>query len=127
VSLILLDVDHFKAFNDTYGHPRGDEVLRAVGGILRGALRPADFAARYGGEEFAIILSNTDRTGALMVAEQLRVAIENATWEDREITASIGVATLNPEIRTSEALVDHADRALYRSKQAGRNCVTQSA
>jgi diguanylate cyclase (GGDEF)-like protein/PAS domain S-box-containing protein len=127
VSLILLDVDHFKSFNDTFGHPKGDDVLRAVGGILRGSLRAADFAARYGGEEFAIILPNTDRAGALLVAQQLRQAIETATWEDRAITASIGVATLGEEIRTSEALVDYADRALYRSKQAGRNCVTQSA
>ncbi len=127
VSLILLDVDHFKAFNDTYGHPRGDDVLRAVGAILRQSLRASDFAARYGGEEFAIILPNTDRVGALHVAEQLRQAIETATWEDREITVSIGVATLCAQISTSEELVDYADRALYRSKQAGRNCVTQSA
>jgi diguanylate cyclase (GGDEF)-like protein/PAS domain S-box-containing protein len=127
VSLILLDVDHFKAFNDTFGHPRGDDVLREVGRILRRELRPTDFAARYGGEEFAIILLNTDRSGALAMAERLREAIETATWEDRGITASIGVATLGAEIRTSEALVDHADRALYRSKQSGRNCVTQSA
>ena len=118
VSLILLDVDHFKAFNDTFGHPKGDDVLRVVGRLLREELRPTDFAARYGGEEFAIILPNT---------EKLRLSIESATWEDRGITASIGVATLSSEIRTSEALVDHADRALYRSKQAGRNCVTQSA
>jgi diguanylate cyclase (GGDEF)-like protein/PAS domain S-box-containing protein len=124
VSLILLDVDHFKAFNDTYGHPRGDDVLRAVGAILRQSLRASDFAARYGGEEFAILLPLTDRAGALQVAEQLRIAIETATWEDRGITASIGVATLSAEISTSEELVDYADRALYRSKQAGRNCVT---
>jgi diguanylate cyclase (GGDEF)-like protein/PAS domain S-box-containing protein len=127
VSLILMDVDHFKSFNDTFGHPRGDDVLRAVGAILRQSLRASDFAARYGGEEFAIILPNTDRAGALTVAEQLRRAIETATWEDRGITASIGVATLSGEISTSEELVDYADRALYRSKQAGRNCVTQSA
>jgi len=127
VSLILLDVDHFKSFNDTFGHPKGDEVLRAVGSIVRNSLRAADFAARYGGEEFAIILPNTDRAGALLVAQQLRKAIETMNWEDRAITASIGVATLGEVIRTSEALVDYADRALYRSKQAGRNCVTQSA
>ena len=125
VSLILLDVDHFKAFNDTYGHPRGDDVLRAVGAILRQSLRASDFAARYGGEEFAIIL-NSDREGALLVAEQLRRSIETAAWEDRGITASIGVATLSAEISTSDELVDYADRALYRSKQGGRNCVTQS-
>jgi len=87
-------------------------------------LRAADFAARYGGEEFAVILPNTDRAGSLVVAEQLRRAIEDATWEDRPITASVGVATMSEEISTSEELVDYADRALYRSKQAGRNRVT---
>ena len=124
VSLVLLDIDHFKAYNDTFGHPRGDEVLRAVGRLLRRSLRATDFAARYGGEEFAILLPNTDRAGSLVVAEQLRRTIEGASWDDRAITASIGVATLGGEITTAEELVDLADRALYRSKQAGRNQVT---
>jgi diguanylate cyclase (GGDEF)-like protein len=124
---VLIDIDHFKAYNDTFGHPKGDDVLRAVGQLLRRSLRAADFAARYGGEEFAIILPNTDRAGSLVVAEQLRRAIEEATWEGRPITASIGVATMSEEISTAEELVDYADRALYRSKQAGRNCVTQGA
>ena len=124
VSLVLLDVDHFKSYNDTFGHPRGDEVLRSVGRLLRRSLRATDFAARYGGEEFAIILPNTDRAGARVVAEQLRRAIQDAAWEGRAITASIGVATMGEEITTAEELVDFADRALYRSKQAGRNCVT---
>lgn len=123
VSLVLLDIDHFKQYNDTYGHPKGDEVLRNVGNLLR-SLRAADFAARYGGEEFAVILPNTNRAGSLVVAEQLRRAIEDATWEDRQITASIGVASMGGEITTPEQLVDFADRALYRSKQAGRNRVT---
>jgi len=126
VSLVLLDIDHFKAYNDTFGHPKGDEVLRAAGRLIRRALRASDFAARYGGEEFAIILPNTDRSGSLLVAEQLRRAIKEADWEDRPITASVGVATMCREISTSEELVANADRALYRSKQAGRNCVTIS-
>jgi diguanylate cyclase (GGDEF)-like protein/PAS domain S-box-containing protein len=124
VSLVLLDIDHFKAYNDTFGHPKGDEVLRAAGRLIRRSLRASDFAARYGGEEFAIILPNTDRAGALAVAEKLRHAIEGATWEDRPITASFGVATMGAEISTAEDLIDYAARALYRSKQAGRNCVT---
>ena len=124
VSLVLLDIDHFKSYNDNFGHPKGDEVLRAVGRLLRRSLRAADFAARYGGEEFAIILPNTNAAGSLHVAEALRRAIESATWEDRAITASIGVATMSEEISTADELVDAADRALYRSKQAGRNCVT---
>jgi diguanylate cyclase (GGDEF)-like protein/PAS domain S-box-containing protein len=124
VSLVLLDIDHFKSFNDTYGHPKGDEVLRAVGRILRRSLRASDFPARYGGEEFVVILPNTDKAGSLVVAEQLRRAIAEATWEDRPITASVGVATMGEGVGTAEELVDFADRALYRSKQAGRNCVT---
>lgn len=127
LSLVLLDIDHFKSYNDTYGHPKGDEVLRHFGRLLKRSLRSADFAARYGGEEFAVILPNTDHAGAMVVAEQLRRAIETATWEDRQITASIGVATLSEQVSTIEALVDHADRALYASKQAGRNRVTQAA
>jgi diguanylate cyclase (GGDEF)-like protein/PAS domain S-box-containing protein len=127
VSLVLLDIDHFKEYNDTYGHPKGDEVLRAVGRLLRRSLRAADFAARYGGEEFAVILPNTNAAGSLVVAEQLRRTIEGATWEDRAITASIGVATMGEEVTTAEELVDAADRALYRSKQAGRNRVTAGA
>lgn len=126
VSLVLLDIDHFKSYNDTFGHPKGDEVLRSVGRLLRRSLRATDFAARYGGEEFAIILPNTDREGSHVVAEQLRRAIASATWEDRPITASIGVATLGGDITTAEELVDHADRALYRSKQEGRNRVSVS-
>ena len=127
VSLVLLDVDDFKMFNDTFGHLKGDEVLRAVGQIVKRSLRGSDFAARYGGEEFAVILPNTDRDASLVVAEQLRLAIESATWDDRAITVSIGVATMSEEIITSEALIDSADRALYRSKQAGRNCVNAGA
>lgn len=124
VSLVLLDIDHFKSYNDTFGHPKGDDVLRAVGRLLRRSLRASDFPARYGGEEFAIILPNTNAAGSVHVAETLRRAIEGETWEDRAITASIGVATLSEEISTAAELVDAADRALYRSKQAGRNCVT---
>ena len=124
VSLVLLDIDHFKSYNDTYGHPKGDEVLRAVGRLLRRSIRAADFAARYGGEEFAVILPNTNEAGSLVVAEQLRRTIAEATWEDRTITASIGVATMSEEISSPEQLVDAADRALYRSKLAGRNRVT---
>jgi diguanylate cyclase (GGDEF)-like protein/PAS domain S-box-containing protein len=127
VSLVMLDIDHFKAFNDTFGHPAGDEVLRSVGQLLRTSLRAADFAARYGGEEFAIILPNTNSAGSLVVADQLRQAIEGAQWAERPITASIGVATMSEEISTPEQLLAEADRALYRSKESGRNRVTAGA
>jgi diguanylate cyclase (GGDEF)-like protein/PAS domain S-box-containing protein len=124
LSLILIDIDHFKSYNDTYGHPKGDEVLRNVGRLLQRLMRDTDFAARYGGEEFAIILPNTDREGAHQVAERLRHTIESATWDDRAITASVGAATFSREIDRSELLLDHADKALYKSKEAGRNRVT---
>jgi diguanylate cyclase (GGDEF)-like protein/PAS domain S-box-containing protein len=126
LSLVLLDIDHFKSYNDTFGHPKGDDVLRNVGRLLLRAMRDTDFAARYGGEEFAIILPNTDHERAHQVAERLRVAIEAATWDDRAITASVGAASFAREINTAETLLECADRALYRSKEAGRNRVTMA-
>ena len=126
LSLVLLDVDHFKSYNDTFGHPRGDEVLRQVGRLLVRTMRDTDFAARYGGEEFAIILSRTDREGAQQLAERLRRAIESATWDDRPITASVGVATFGRDADSPERLIELADRALYRSKEDGRNRVTMT-
>jgi diguanylate cyclase (GGDEF)-like protein/PAS domain S-box-containing protein len=125
-SLALLDIDDFKAYNDSYGHPAGDEVLRQVGRLLRRTLRASDFAARYGGEEFAIILPNTDATGAGVAAEHMRQAIDSAAWTNRPITVSVGVSTWGGQVTTADALVDQADRALYLSKQAGRNRVSQS-
>ncbi len=124
LSLILIDIDHFKSYNDTFGHPKGDEVLRNVGRLLQHLMRDTDFAARYGGEEFAIILPNTDREGAQQVAERLRHTIESATWDDRAITASVGAATFSREIDRPELLLEHADKALYKSKETGRNRVT---
>ncbi|HSA57437.1 MAG TPA: sensor domain-containing diguanylate cyclase [Gemmatimonadaceae bacterium] len=126
LSLILLDIDHFKSYNDTYGHPKGDEILRIVGRLLTRTMRETDFASRYGGEEFAILLPDTDREGAQHLAERLRHTIESAKWPDRPITASVGVASYSGQASTAEALIDYADRALYRSKQLGRNRVTMA-
>lgn len=127
VSLLLLDIDHFKAFNDSFGHPRGDEVLRVVARHLSRSIRDVDFAARYGGEEFAIILPDTDREGALQMGERLRAAISGAVWSEREITVSVGAATTAAGAWSMDVLVDHADRALYRSKELGRDRVTLAA
>jgi diguanylate cyclase (GGDEF)-like protein len=124
VSLLLLDIDHFKSFNDSFGHPRGDEVLRAVARLLSRAIRDTDIAVRYGGEEFAIILPNTDSDGAAMMGERLRAAIEEAPWSERAITMSVGAATATTHTTDLAELLEHADRALYRSKQGGRNRVT---
>ena len=124
LSLLLLDIDHFKQYNDSFGHPRGDAVLRDVARHLTRSMRDTDHAARYGGEEFALLLPDTDREGAVQLAERMREAIEDGTWEGRGVTVSIGVATLTTDVSTAELLVEHADRALYRSKQNGRNLVT---
>ncbi len=124
LSLILLDVDKFKSFNDTFGHPAGDEVLKSVGKILGEGVRNIDFAARYGGEEFALLLPSTDAQGALILAERLRAAIENHGWKVRAITSSFGVATLQPNTKAAAELLKSADEALYQSKESGRNRVT---
>ncbi|HEY3332381.1 MAG TPA: diguanylate cyclase [Capsulimonadaceae bacterium] len=124
LSLILLDVDKFKVFNDTYGHPAGDEVLKTVARVLQQEARVTDFVARYGGEEFAIILTNTDYPGAMVVGERFRSAIESASWKDQIITASFGVSTLLPGVQSPADLISESDRGLYASKENGRNKVT---
>ena len=130
VSLVLLDVDRFKEFNDAFGHPAGDEVLRALAGLLRHVSRLGDVPARFGGEEFAILLPNTDVTGAHALAERCRRVIERAAWPLRPVTASFGVATLMPPMAQEESaghtLFAAADAAMYRSKALGRNRVTHA-
>lgn len=122
-ALLLLDIDHFKNFNDSFGHPRGDDVLKSVSRVLSRSVRDADFISRYGGEEFAIILPDTDRDAAKVMGERLRLAIEENAWDARPITVSVGAAAWL-DGASAESLIDQADRALYRSKQAGRNIVT---
>jgi len=124
LSVIILDVDSFKTFNDTYGHPAGDEVLKQVARILSETARDTDFVARYGGEEFVIILPVTDVEAALGVAERFRSAIETWPWMVRQITASFGVAGLSLDIDSAAEFVDRADQALYFSKKSGKNRVT---
>ncbi|MEE3923722.1 MULTISPECIES: diguanylate cyclase domain-containing protein [Pseudomonas syringae group] len=129
ISLFMIDIDHFKLYNDHYGHQRGDECLRAVAnGIKKALRRPYDSVARYGGEEFACILQNTDSTGALSVAqtvlEEVRsLCIEHVRSSTRKIvTISIGVATAIPKIGDSaDGLLKAADKELYNSKNTGRD------
>ena len=128
LSVILLDLDHFKHVNDNYGHATGDRVLRALVGICRSTLRTIDMVARYGGEEFVILLPETEMAGARFTAERLRQRIEAATMStengDLAITASFGVACLDQaQLMSVEKLLDHVDQALYRIKSAGRNRV----
>lgn len=124
LSLVLFDVDKFKSYNDTYGHPAGDGVLKLVALTMMAAVRTTDFFARYGGEEFALILPNTDTSGAIILAERLRARIEGAPWKERPVTASFGVSTLYEDMKKPENLTKAADEALYASKERGRNRVT---
>ena len=126
LSLVMIDLDHFKRFNDTHGHMAGDTALATAAAAIRSALRPSDFAVRYGGEELMAILPNTNRTLAVMVAERLCGRMREAVVFDDmrialpHITGSFGVASLGAE-QDERSLVEAADAALYRAKQTGRD------
>jgi diguanylate cyclase (GGDEF)-like protein len=130
ISMLMMDVDHFKHFNDTYGHQQGDVVLQIVSNVFpRSFKRSGDFAARWGGEEFAALLPNTPLAGAMDVAEKIRSGIEAATipcfdGSTAKVTISIGVNTLMPTQDSSlDAFISGADKALYAAKESGRNKV----
>ncbi len=131
LSLILIDIDYFKAYNDSYGHQRGDECLKQVAEAIRQtAKRPGDLAARYGGEEFILVLGNTDAKSAIKLAEATRLRIEQlgiphvTSMVNDTITVSMGVATVIPDKDMAPAgLIEIADGLLYESKHAGRNQV----
>jgi two-component system, cell cycle response regulator len=129
LSLLMIDLDHFKSVNDTYGHLVGDDVLRATAALLQQAVRSVDVVARYGGEEFVIVLPETPLSGAVAFAERVRQQIEDHPFralsgERLRVTASIGVGVFPAEdVSTVDTLLAHADEALYRAKAAGRNQV----
>jgi len=124
-SLFILDIDHFKKVNDTFGHQVGDEVLAQLAQLLKNQARSLDIVARYGGEEFVVILPETDQNEAKAIAEQLRQAVEQAKWQTGRITVSVGIATA---IKTDNetTILQRADKALYASKENGRNQITHS-
>jgi len=126
-SLIMSDIDHFKSYNDVYGHQAGDAVLKAVAGALSNNVRDVDFTARYGGEEFAVVLTGVGKEQAAGVAEHLRRAVEGLSCSFNgtatRVTASFGVAEFPAEAAISSQLVRAADERLYRAKKAGRNRV----
>jgi two-component system cell cycle response regulator len=124
LSLILLDVDLFKTYNDAFGHQAGDEVLCGLAETLRAVARTHDVVARYGGEEFAVILPATEMPGARAACERLRVAVEGRIWPYRPVTASFGVTTTSSPFVEPTRLIEEADRALYHTKSSGRNRVT---
>jgi diguanylate cyclase (GGDEF)-like protein len=125
LSIAMLDLDHFKQINDNYGHESGDNALAALATLLHAELRTSDFAGRNGGEEFVIFLPDTERPNAITVVEQIRRKLHTLQIPgiDRQITASIGVATFPDDATTPETLMRLADRALYNAKQLGRDRV----
>ena len=132
LSLMMIDVDYFKAYNDNFGHLEGDEALRQVAKAIRASCaRPSDLPARYGGEEFALVLPNTSPGGARLLAEKLRMSIAGmniphmAPTPGSHLTVSIGISTLTPEIGSnSRQLIQEADKGLYAAKHNGRNQVS---
>lgn len=125
-SVIMCDVDHFKQYNDEFGHPAGDDVLKLVGSILKDSTRTVDCAARYGGEEFALLLPETEATGAMEVAERIRARVQSSEFPGRRITVSLGVAEFPTHARTAAEVVVAADKALYEAKRGGRNQVVRA-
>ncbi|MER2565675.1 MAG: GGDEF domain-containing protein [Myxococcaceae bacterium] len=127
LSMVLIDVDHFKRINDTFGHLAGDAVLKEVASAIKKRIRKEDLLARYGGEEFAVLTPEVDHKGALAMAEKVRKVVEKHEFSfDDEIipvTISCGVSTLGKKSDSAEALVQRADEKLYEAKEAGRNQV----
>jgi diguanylate cyclase (GGDEF)-like protein len=122
-SVLLFDLDHFKALNDTHGHAAGDAALVAVAGVLERQVRKPDLPARFGGEEFLVLLPDARESCALAAAERLRATIRDLDLTPTRITASFGVATWQPADDGVEDMLARADRALYRAKRAGRDRV----
>jgi diguanylate cyclase (GGDEF)-like protein len=132
LSILMLDIDHFKKVNDQYGHPTGDLILKRLAELMVVTVRESDVVARYGGEEMLLILPHTKGSNAQLLAERLRFAVENTVLVkddehegrgDLQITVSIGVATMAVDLTSSQQLVKQADRALYFAKERGRNMV----
>ena len=129
LSIAMIDIDYFKNYNDTHGHPAGDLVLKTIAELLRNNIRKIDIAARYGGEEFALILAETDKQAASFVANKIKNLIEKQKFDYEEtqpngkLTISMGIATFPEDAISLDALVKMADQRLYRAKKAGRNRV----
>jgi diguanylate cyclase (GGDEF)-like protein len=131
MACLLMDIDHFKRINDSYGHAAGDAVLRQLADLLKRASRVEDLVFRYGGEEFAAVLPNASARAAVQIADRIRALVERYTflWDRQSIpvTLSIGVANLSSAEKDSQALIEAADAALYQAKRSGRNRVVVAA
>jgi diguanylate cyclase (GGDEF)-like protein len=128
LSVLMLDVDSFKSFNDSYGHPSGDDLLRSVAHLLRSRVRTVDKVGRYGGEEFVIVMPETHKDDAFMLAERIRTAVADQAFiivagEEIHRTVSVGVASYPEDGLNPQEVIERADEALYRAKDSGRNCV----
>lgn len=125
LSLLFIDIDLFKCINDSHGHLAGDEILQGVAQVIKNNVREIDFLARYGGEEFSVILPGTDREGARKMAERLRQAVAEKSfqvgWKELKVTVSVGAATYPDDAADKEDLLDKADQALFHAKKQGRN------
>ena len=122
-SLLMIDVDKFKSYNDEFGHVVGDDILRQVAEVIGKYARTSDTVTRYGGEEFAVILPDTGRQGAIVMADRLRRAVAGSPWQFRPVTISVGAGTASPD-DTADSLIRRADAALYQAKVQGRDkCV----
>jgi diguanylate cyclase (GGDEF)-like protein len=131
LSVVMMDLDHFKEINDTYGHPVGDEVLETTGDLIEEKTRSSDVCGRYGGEEFALVLPETPLKGARITAERLRESLAEESFESEggeefNVTCSIGIAEYRPSVDDPEVLLEEADDALYEAKETGRNQVVEA-
>jgi diguanylate cyclase (GGDEF)-like protein len=126
-TVVMMDVDHFKKYNDAHGHPAGDEVLKKVAHILRNCTRAGDCTARYGGEEFAVLLSGKGGDIALQLAERIRERVAAEEFVGGKVTISAGIAEFPHHGHTAEAVISSADEALYEAKRQGRNCVVRAS
>ena len=132
LALLFIDIDEFKLINDEYGHLEGDFALKQVATILQGQVRASDIVARYGGEEFVVVLIETDDFNARLIAESIRLSIEETTIplcdgkNPVTLTVSIGIAAWNPPDKSAsiDVCMEKADRAMYKAKRAGKNCVS---
>ncbi|MEP2653239.1 MAG: tetratricopeptide repeat-containing diguanylate cyclase [Paraglaciecola sp.] len=122
--VIMIDIDHFKKVNDTYGHSKGDEVIRGVGDLLQNTVRQNDIVARYGGEEFCVVLPSASLNQAMRISETIRSKIESSMFENISITSSFGVSSIKFKAKSPSEIINQADDALYKSKASGRNRVT---
>jgi len=126
-SLLVLDIDHFKSINDSYGHQKGDETLKELAAVVQEIIRPEDYCFRYGGEEFVLLLPETNRLAAYQTAEKIRRKIEKTSLiPDKTVTVSIGISEFPTQSRSMAELFQMADQALYNSKSKGRNRITIS-